>query len=77
MVDGLRTALPDDARDLLDQGLEEVGYTDAHRELYARTLYQDIDRKHFEVRDEFPHVDPRPDSRWGEEGSVRNQYRCL
>ena len=54
MVDGLRTALPDDARDLLDQGLEEVGYTDAHRELYARPLYQDIDRKHFEVRDEFP-----------------------
>ena len=56
MVDSLRAALPDDARDMLDQGLEEMGYSDAHRKLYSRTRYQQLDLLHFEVRDGFPRL---------------------
>jgi hypothetical protein len=56
MVDSLRVALPDDARDLLDAGLEEVGYSDAHQDLYSKTRYQHIGLLHFEVRDGFPRI---------------------
>ena len=56
MVDSLRAALPDDSRDLLDQGLEEVGYSDAHRDIYSRTHYQQLTLLHFEVRDGFPRL---------------------
>ena len=56
IIDDLRSILTDDCRDLLDDGLQEVGYLDAHRQLYERTLYQPIDTLHFEVRVGFPRL---------------------
>jgi len=56
IVDSVRAALPDDARDLLEEGLEEVGYSDAHRDIYSTTRYQHLDLQHFEVRDDFPRL---------------------
>jgi len=56
VIDGLRDVLPDDNRDLLDAGLNEVGFSDAHRALYARSRFQLIDLLHFEVRAGFPRL---------------------
>ena len=39
-----------------DEGLFEVGYLDAHAELYSETMYQLNDLIHHEVRDGFPRL---------------------
>ena len=56
IVDNLRSALADVPRDQFDFGLEEVGYSDAHRELYARTRYLCRELLHFDVREGFPRL---------------------
>lgn len=56
LVASLRSALPDTPRDQLDGGLEEVGYGDAHRELYERTRYLCLELLHFDVREGFPRL---------------------
>ncbi len=56
MISSLRSRLPDDVRDLLDEGLVEVGYLDVHEELYERTRYQVSDVIHHEVKDGFPRL---------------------
>ncbi|MFC1574858.1 PD-(D/E)XK motif protein [Gemmatimonadota bacterium] len=56
LVSSLRSAVSDSARDLLDSGLGEVGYSDAHAELYARTKYLCRELLHFEVSEGFPRL---------------------
>jgi hypothetical protein len=56
IVDRVRTSNSDSAYELLEQGLEEVGYSDLHRDLYLRTRYQLLQVFHFEVREGFPRL---------------------
>ena len=55
-VDDLRYALPDNQLDEFNAGLEEVGYSDTQRRLYARTRYRLIDQVYFEIKDDFPRI---------------------
>ena len=56
MVDSVRRALTDADRDLLDGGLDEVGFSDAHQDLYSKARYQYIARHHFNVGPSFPRL---------------------
>jgi len=56
MIENLRTELEDDTRDLLNEGLAEVGYLDEHRHLYVRTRYQGLSTDHFRVGPGFPRM---------------------
>ena len=56
IVADLAGQLPDDTCDLLTAGLQEVGYDNADREIYEKTLYQLLQRKHYEVVDGFPRI---------------------
>jgi len=57
LIDSLRSELADDARDLLEQGLEEVGYSAIHHSLYDRTRYKHIRSRYFEVKSGFPRIE--------------------
>ena len=56
IVQSLRARLPDDALDLLDEGLMDVGYLDVHEQLYEKTRYQLNGVIHHEVKDGFPRL---------------------
>jgi hypothetical protein len=58
LVRTLHARLESEALDLLDSGLQEVGYIDidAHQELYSSTLYKFLTRDFFHVRDDFPRL---------------------
>lgn len=56
IVDNLRSSLGEDSLNLLNEGLQEVGYLDVHRDLYMSTCYQKLQVLHFEVREGFPRL---------------------
>ena len=56
LIDQLRADLTASAVDLLNEGLIEVGYLDAQRPLYDRTLYHINEVIYFNVRDDFPRL---------------------
>ena len=56
LIDSLRSVLPDDARDLLEDGLVNVRYSDAHRERYSTNYYKYLGSLFFQVREGFPRL---------------------
>jgi len=56
VVEAIRTTLPDDSRELFDNGLVEVGYLDTHAKLYGNSRYQVNGVFHHEVKDGFPRI---------------------
>ena len=56
MVKSIKSELPDDALELFDEGLIEVGYLDTHENRYENSRYQVNGVLHHEVKDGFPRV---------------------
>ena len=56
MVDCLMEFLPEPAIAMFSEGLMEVGYLEAHEELYAKDRYQLREFMHYQVQDGFPRM---------------------
>ncbi|MDC0176163.1 PD-(D/E)XK motif protein [Planctomycetaceae bacterium] len=56
IIERLKDEMPDNIQDMLDSGLEEVGYLDSQSQLYSSERYQPIELFHHQVREGFPRL---------------------